>query len=91
MDAAESSATTVEAYLGGTADWRTTLYSIEPATLMTHAESIELFKSLGAKFTPELNNPSVEMPFNGFSQEDYAQKLVDEYKAASIRAMPESW
>lgn len=86
MDAAESSATTVEAYLGGTADWRTNLYSVEPATLMTHAESIELFKSLGAKFTPELKTPSVEMPFNGFSQEDYAQKLVDEYKAAGIPA-----
>ncbi|MEM9348757.1 MAG: glycerophosphodiester phosphodiesterase family protein [Pseudomonadota bacterium] len=84
MDAADRSATTVEAYLGGTADWRTDLYSAEPATIMTHAESIELFRSLGAKFTPELKTPSVEMPFNGFSQEDYAQKLVDEYKAAGI-------
>ena len=53
---------------------------------MTHAESIELFKSLGAKFTPELKSPSVEMPFNGFSQQDYAQKLVDEYKAAGVPA-----
>ncbi|MEM8580449.1 MAG: glycerophosphodiester phosphodiesterase family protein, partial [Pseudomonadota bacterium] len=86
MDAADLSATTVEAYLGGTADWRTDLYSAEPATIMTHAESIELFRSLGAKFTPELKTPSVEMPFNGFSQEDYAQKLVDEYKAAGIPA-----
>ncbi len=86
MDAADRSATTVEAYLGGTADWRTDLYSAEPATIMTHAESIALFKSLGAKFTPELKSPSVEMPFNGFSQEDYAQKLVDEYKAAGIPA-----
>ncbi|MGR3503954.1 glycerophosphodiester phosphodiesterase family protein [Pseudaestuariivita sp.] len=86
MDAADRSATTVDAYLGGTADWRTDLYSAEPATIMTHAESIELFKSLGAKFTPELKSPSVEMPFNGFSQEDYAQKLVDEYKAAGIPA-----
>jgi glycerophosphoryl diester phosphodiesterase len=86
MDAADSSATMVDAYLGGTADWRTDLYSAEPATLMTHAESIALFKSLGAKFTPELKSPSVEMPFNGFSQENYAQKLVDEYKAASIPA-----
>ncbi|SHG91120.1 glycerophosphoryl diester phosphodiesterase [Cognatiyoonia sediminum] len=86
MDAADRSATTVEAYLGGTADWRTDLYSVEPATIMSHAESIELFKSLGAKFTPELKSPSVEMPFNGFSQEDYAQKLVDEYKAAGVPA-----
>lgn len=86
MDAADTSATTVEGYLAGTAGWRTDLYSVEPTTLMTHAESIELFKSLGAKFTPELKSPSVDMPFNGFSQEDYAQKLVDEYKAAGIPA-----
>ncbi|WP_342077716.1 glycerophosphodiester phosphodiesterase family protein [Yoonia sp. SS1-5] len=86
MDAADGAATTVEAYLGGTADWRTDLYSAEPATIMTHAESIELFRALGAKFTPELKTPSVEMPFNGFTQQDYAQKLVDEYKAAGIPA-----
>ena len=58
----------------------------DKADLMTHAESIELFKSLGAKFTPELKSPSVEMPHEGFSQEDYAQKLVDEYAAAGIPA-----
>lgn len=86
MDAADSTATTVAAYLGGTAGWRTDLYSAEPAMLMTHAESIELFRYLGAKFTPELKSPSVEMPFNGFTQEDYAQKLVDEYVAAGIPA-----
>ena len=86
MDAADKSATTVNAYLGGTANWRTDLYSSEAATLMTHAESIELFRSLGAKFTPELKSPAVEMPFNGFTQEAYAQKLVDEYKAAGVPA-----
>ncbi|MEJ6402391.1 glycerophosphodiester phosphodiesterase family protein [Yoonia sp. 2307UL14-13] len=85
MDAADSSATTAEQYLGGTADWRTDLY-VNDTTLMTHAESIEIFRDLGAKFTPELKSPSVDMPFNGFSQEDYAQKLVDEYKAADVPA-----
>ncbi|WP_208348918.1 glycerophosphodiester phosphodiesterase family protein [Pseudaestuariivita rosea] len=86
MDASNSQAMMVEEYLGGTADWRTDLYSAEPATLMTHAESIELFRSLGAKFTPELKTPSAEMPFEGFSQQDYAQKLIDEYKAAGVPA-----
>ena len=86
MDAADTDATTVEAYMDGTADWRTDLYSTEGGTLMTHAESIELFRSLGAKFTPELKSPAVEMPHNGFSQADYAQKLVDEYKAAGVPA-----
>nr|WP_239113376.1 glycerophosphodiester phosphodiesterase family protein [Shimia biformata] len=85
MDAANGTATTVEAYLDGTAGWRTDLYATK-GTLMTHAESIALFKELGAKFTPELKSPSVEMPFDGFTQEDYAQKMIDEYKAAGIPA-----
>ncbi len=86
MDAADKSAVTVEAYMDGIAGWRTDLYSGETGTLMTHAESIALFRSLGAKFTPELKTPAVEMPFNGFSQADYAQKLIDEYKEAGIPA-----
>lgn len=85
MDAANDAATTAEEYLSGTANWRTDLY-VDNATLLTHAESITLFRDLGAKFTPELKSPSVDMPFNGFSQEDYAQKLVDEYKAAGVPA-----
>ena len=85
MDSADKTATTVEDYQGGIAGWRTDLFT-DGATIMTHAESIDLFRSLGAKFTPELKNPSVSMPFNGFSQQDYAQKLVDEYKAAGVPA-----
>ena len=83
MDASDPSATTAEGYLGGTADWRTDLYAND-AHILTHAESIALIDSLGADFTPELKAPSVEMPFDGFSQEDYAQKMIDEYKAAGI-------
>ena len=85
MDSADVTATTPEAYQGGIAPWRTNLFTAD-ATLMTHAESFTLFKSIGAKFTPELKTPSIEMPFDGFSQQDYAQKLVDEYKAAGIPA-----
>ncbi|SDW79892.1 glycerophosphodiester phosphodiesterase family protein [Roseicitreum antarcticum] len=85
MDASDNTATTTEGYLGGTASFRTDLYT-HSATSMTHAESIELFRGLGAKFTPELKSPSVEMPFNGFTQADYAQKMIDEYKAAGIPA-----
>ena len=75
----------IEDYLGGTANWRTDLYAT-CGTVLSHAESIELFKKLGAKMTPELKSPSVEMPFDGFSQEDYAQKMIDEYKAADVDA-----
>lgn len=85
MDSVDKSAQTAAAYQGGTADWRSTLFAGD-ATSMTHAESIALFKSLGAKFTPELKSPAVQMPFNGFTQADYAQKLIDEYKTAGIPA-----
>ncbi len=85
MDSADKTATTPEAYQGGVAGWRTNLFA-DAAHTMTHAESIALFRDLGAKFTPELKSPSVEMPFNGFSQQDYAQKLIDEYKAAGVPA-----
>jgi len=84
MDASNPNATTVEAYLGGTAPWRTDLYATT-GTVLSHAESIDLFKRLGAKFTPELKSPSVNMPYEGkYTQEDYAQQLIDEYKAAGV-------
>jgi len=84
MDAANPDATTVEAYLNGTPGWRTDLYAAN-GTLMTHKESIALFKSLGVRFTPELKAPSVEMPFEGdYTQEAYAQQMIDEYKEAGI-------
>jgi len=84
MDAANVNAMNVEDYLRGTASWRTDLYAGR-GTLLTHAESIQLFKSQGAKFTPELKAPDVAMPYDGgYTQADYAQAMIDEYKAAGI-------
>ncbi len=95
MDASNLAARTPEQYLGGTANWRTDLYSgPSSGTLLTHAESIELFKKLGAKMTPELKSASVTMPFEGFTQEAYAQKMIDEYKKAGVpprRVWPQSF
>lgn len=85
MDASNPDARNVAEYLGGTATWRTDLYSgPSSGTLMTHRDSIELFKRLGVQMTPELKFPVVPMPFEGFSQQDYAQKLIDEYRAAGV-------
>lgn len=85
MDASNPSARTAAEYLGGTAHWRTDLYSgPSSGTLLTHKESIELFQRLGVKMMPELKSPSVAMPFDGFTQEAYAQKLIDEYKQAGV-------
>ena len=86
MDAFNSLALTPEEYVNGTAKWRTDLYSgPSSGTLMTHQESIELFKKLGVKMTPELKKPVVQMPFEGFSQADFAQKMLDEYKSANVK------
>ena len=85
MDAFNPAARTPEQYLGGTANWRTDLYAGPTSgTLMTHAESIELFKQLGVKMTPELKSASVTMPFEGFTQQAYAQKMIDDYKRAGV-------
>jgi glycerophosphoryl diester phosphodiesterase len=86
MDAANPKARTVAEYLDGTAGWRTDLYAGK-GTLLTHAESIALFNSLGAHMTPELKSPAVDMPYQGdYTQQDYAQQLIDEYRAANIPA-----
>lgn len=95
MDAFNPAARNVAEYLGGTASWRTDLYSGPTSgTLLTHQESIELFKRLGVKMTPELKSASVPMPFAGFTQEAYAQKMIDEYKRAGVapgRVFPQSF
>jgi glycerophosphoryl diester phosphodiesterase len=84
MDGADENATTVDAYLEGTPSFRTELYA-GSGTLMTHAESIGLFKELGVKFMPELKAPEVAMPFEGdYTEQAYAQQMIDEYKKAGI-------
>jgi glycerophosphoryl diester phosphodiesterase len=84
MDGANANATTVEDYMKGTPSWRTEAYSAT-GTLMTHKESIALFKKLGVGMTPELKEASVPMPYEGtYTQEIYAQQMIDEYKQAGI-------
>jgi len=84
MDASNPAATTSAGYLGGTAAFRTELYTSR-GTLLTLRESIELNKRLGVKHTPELKagNPArVNQVFG--SQAAYAQALIDEYKRARV-------
>jgi len=86
MDAFNPAARTEEEYTGGTAAWRTDLYAgPSSGTLMTHAESVVLFTQLGVKMMPELKAPVVPMPFEGFSREDYARKLIEEYRRAGVK------
>ena len=86
MDAADRGATTLEGYVGGTADFRTDLYTTG-GTLLSHAESIRLFKSLGAGFTPELKGVDREVGFgeSGLNQVSYAREMMQDYIEAGIR------
>ncbi len=88
MEGVNTDAATLEEYLAGTPEWRTELYATR-GTLMSHADSIALFQQLGVQMTPELKAPEVEMPFTGhstqgFTQQAYAQKMIDEYKSAGV-------
>jgi len=85
-DAFNASAKTIDEYLT-TANNVQTEQSIEQGTLLTHAQSIELFKSLNVGMTPELKAADVKMPYEGdYTQEMYAQQLVNEYEAAEVSA-----
>lgn len=83
MHAFDPRATTVEEFLGGTADFRTDLYATG-ATLLSHAESIELIRNLGAKFTPELKGVTDGFGESRLTQESYARKMIREYVDAGI-------
>jgi len=84
MDASNPAATTAAGYLGGTASFRTDLYTGR-GTLLTLKESIALNKNLGVKHTPELKagNPTrVNQVFG--SQANYAQAMINEFKRAGV-------
>jgi glycerophosphoryl diester phosphodiesterase len=86
MDASNPAATTPEGFLGGTASWRTDLYTGR-GTLVTLKESILLNRKLGVKHTPELKagNPARIRQVFG-SQAKYAQALISEFKALGVDA-----
>jgi len=85
MDGRNTNATTVEEYMDGTAGWRTDLYSTG-GTLMSHKESIALFKELGVDMTPELKSVDSRVGFgdSGLTQETYAAKMIEEYIHARV-------
>ena len=85
-DAFNPAAITIKEYLSG-ADNKDAIMKTEQGTLLTHAQSIELFKSLNVGMAPELKSADVKMPYQGkYTQEDYAQQLVNEYEAAGVSA-----
>jgi len=84
MDAFDPRATKASEFVRGTVPWRTDLYS-SGERMISHAESIRLFHSLGTAMTPELKAPDVSMPFGGsYTRADYARAIIDEYRQAEI-------
>lgn len=65
--------------MDGTPYFRTDLYAQGCPKLMTVDEYIPLIDSFGLKYTAELKTPEVKMPFNGYTQEQYAQDLVNKF------------
>jgi len=83
-DFGNKKAATLEEYLSLAGTPKAALADVT-GTLMTHKESISLFSELGVRMIPELKAPMVDMPFEGeFTQQQYAQSLVDEYVNSQI-------
>lgn len=85
MDGFNPKATTVDEYMDGTPYFRTDLYST-CGTLQTLPEYIALVDGWGLKFTPELKVPEVPMPFDGYTQEQYSQDMINAFRDAGIDA-----
>jgi len=85
MDASVPSATTAQGFLGGTASWRTDLYTGR-ARVVSFRESIELNERMGVKHTPELKGATHQDRMNTIfgGQAQYAQAFVDELRAARV-------
>ena len=85
MDGSNAQATTATDYMKGTPSWRTDLNS-PYGVLVTLNDFIDIAKKWGLKMTPELKAPEVTMPFNGLTQEQYAQKMINTFKAKGVSA-----
>ncbi|KAL5317128.1 hypothetical protein ACEPPN_014222 [Leptodophora sp. 'Broadleaf-Isolate-01'] len=89
QDGFNASATNVQDYQHGTPDWRTDLYST-CGTVMTLDSYITLIESIPGhrNFTPELKTPPAEvpMPFNGYTQEQFARDMLNKFIERNISA-----
>jgi len=85
MDASDPGATTAQGFLGGTASWRTDLYTGR-AQVLTFSESIALNRKLGVKHTPELKSATYQDRVDAIfgSQAAYAQAFIDALKEAGV-------
>lgn len=80
-DRVDATAGTIADYLAAVPEGAVCL---ERGVLMTHRESIDLFRSLGVRMAPELKAAGVGLPFRGKQLTDYADRLVQDYRDAGI-------
>ncbi|KAK5941242.1 hypothetical protein PMZ80_006519 [Knufia obscura] len=97
MDGSNSSATTPEDYQHGVASFRTELYDTcaTPLSLDTFIDLVDALPGY-RNFTPELKTPpaDVPMPFNGYTQEQYARDVINAFinkGIAAERVWPQSF
>ncbi|HEX4338316.1 MAG TPA: glycerophosphodiester phosphodiesterase family protein [Polyangiaceae bacterium] len=81
MDGHDPRATTPAAYLKSAADADS---AVTCGKVMSHAESIAVIDRRGRDFVPELKAPEVPMPFDGYTLDDFAEALADDYRAAGV-------
>lgn len=82
QDAFNASARTPQDYQGTAPNWRTELYDTcgKVETLDSYITLVESYPGY-RNFTPELKTPppEVPMPFNGYTQEQYARDLINTF------------
>ncbi|KAF1927794.1 glycerophosphoryl diester phosphodiesterase family protein [Didymella exigua CBS 183.55] len=94
QDGFNPNGTTVKQYMDGTPYFRTDLYSSGCPKIVTLDEYIDIVDGWNLKFTAELKTPEVPMPFDGYTQEQYAQDMIDAFKSKGIapeRVWPQSF
>jgi glycerophosphoryl diester phosphodiesterase len=91
MDASNPAAATAEGFLGGTANWRTDLYTGR-AHVVTFKESIAMNQANGVKHTPELKGATNQDRLDSIfgSQTQYAQRFADTMEEAGV-APRDTW
>lgn len=97
MDGFNASATTPQDYQNGVPFFRTQLYDTcaTPLTLDGYIDLVNSFPGY-RNFTPELKTPpeQVPMPFNGYTQEQYARDFINAFINKGIapeRVWPQSF
>lgn len=87
MDGVNPRASTVEEFLAGSPTWRTDLYASR-GTLLSHAEAIELFESLGVGHIPEAKaaNQPVPAVLSGYARTHFLDAIVADYRTAKVPA-----